>query len=258
MLALRGDAELHGAMVALGAPALSGRRDGGGLVVETGGASSTEIAAKLVVNAAGLGSQAFARSIKGMPSQEIPPLRLAKGNYFGLAKPAPFSHLIYPIPAPGGLGIHLMLDLAGQARFGPDVEWVNQVDYAVDPRRVDAFYPAIRKYWPGLPRLVVATVVFRYSTEDRRSRRIRDRFHASDRKGSWRSRLDQPFRNRVATPYCQHGYRRVGSETGFDSRGNLQPVFEPVRLRKAVTVRSAGCVHAILSNQASRRFADSV
>jgi len=151
VLALRGDAERHGAMVALGAPALYGRRDGGGLAVETGGASSTEIAANLVVNAAGLGSHGFAPSIYGMPSEKIPPLHLAKGNYFALAKPAPFSHLNYPVPAPGGLGIHLTFDLAGQARFGSDVEWVNEVDYAVDSRRVDAFYPAIRKYWPKLP-----------------------------------------------------------------------------------------------------------
>ena len=151
MHALRGDAELHGAMVALETPVLSGRMDGGGLIVETGGASPTEIAAKVVINAAGLGSHALARSIVGMPSDKIPPLYLAKGNYFALANRSPFSRLIYPIPTSGGLGVHLTLDLTGQARFGPDVEWVDKVDYGVDPDRADAFYAAIRTYWPDLP-----------------------------------------------------------------------------------------------------------
>ncbi len=151
MHALRGDAELHGAVVALETPVLSGRVDGGGLILETGGASPTEIAAKVVINAAGLGSHALARMIHGMPSDKIPPLHLAKGNYFALTKRSPFSRLIYPIPAPGGLGVHLTLDLAGQARFGPDVEWVDEVDYKVDPYRADGFYAAIRPYWPDLP-----------------------------------------------------------------------------------------------------------
>ncbi len=151
MHALRGDAERYGAMVALETPVLSGRVDDVGIIVETGGASPTRIAANAVVNAAGLGSHAFARSIIGMPANKIPPLHLAKGNYFALTTQSPFTRMIYPIPTPGGLGVHLTLDLAGQARFGPDVEWVEKIDYKVDVGRADGFYAAIRAYWPDLP-----------------------------------------------------------------------------------------------------------
>ena len=104
-----------------------------------------------VVNAAGLGAQALARSIAGMPAERIPPLHLAKGNYFSLSGRSPFSRLIYPMPTPGGLGVHLTLDLAGEARFGPDVEWVDAIDYDVDPGRAASFAAAIRTYWPDLP-----------------------------------------------------------------------------------------------------------
>jgi L-2-hydroxyglutarate oxidase LhgO len=86
-----------------------------------------------------------------MPETLIPTAYLAKGNYFNCGVKAPFSRLIYPVPEPGGLGVHLTLDMAGQARFGPDVEWVDRIDYAVDPRRAERFYPAIRRYWPTLP-----------------------------------------------------------------------------------------------------------
>jgi L-2-hydroxyglutarate oxidase LhgO len=116
--------------------------------IETGGAEPMRIAATLVVNAAGLGGQAITGAIDGMPAEKIPPLHLAKGNYFSLSVRTPFSRLIYPMPATGGLGIHLTLDLAGQARFGPDVEWVERIGYDVDPRRADSFYAAVRTYWP--------------------------------------------------------------------------------------------------------------
>ncbi len=151
MLALKGDAEAHGAMVALATPVVSGRAENGRVVIETGGAEPMSLEAALVVNAAGLGAQAVARAIAGMPARTVPPLHLAKGSYFALAVRSPFSRLVYPMPAPGGLGVHLTLDLAGQARFGPDVEWVETIDYAVDPRRCESFYAAIRSYWPGLP-----------------------------------------------------------------------------------------------------------
>jgi L-2-hydroxyglutarate oxidase LhgO len=152
MLALRGDAEAHGAMIAFETPVLAGRAAERGLIVETGGPSPMRIAAAHVINAAGLGTQALARSIAGMPAGKIPPLHLAKGNYFSLSGRSPFSRLIYPMPPPGGgLGVHLTLDLAGEARFGPDVEWVDAIDYDVDPARAASFYAAIRTYWPDLP-----------------------------------------------------------------------------------------------------------
>jgi L-2-hydroxyglutarate oxidase LhgO len=151
MLALRGDAEAHGAMIAFETPVLAGQASEQGLVVETGGPVPMRIAADRVINAAGLGAQALARSIEGMPADKIPPLHLAKGNYFSLSGRSPFSRLIYPMPTPGGLGVHLTLDLGGQAKFGPDVEWIDTIDYDVDPRRAASFYAAIRTYWPDLP-----------------------------------------------------------------------------------------------------------
>jgi L-2-hydroxyglutarate oxidase LhgO len=151
MLALLGDAQRHGAMLALETPVVSGQAAAPGLIIETGGPNPAKIAANVVVNSAGLGAQALARSIAGMPPDKIPPLHLAKGNYFALSTPSPFSHLIYPEPKPGGLGIHLTLDMNGRARFGPDVEWIDAIDYAVDPGREGVFYADIRSYWPDLP-----------------------------------------------------------------------------------------------------------
>ncbi len=107
--------------------------------------------ADMVVNAAGLSAVALARNVKGYPPSLLPSAYLAKGNYYALAGRSPFAHLVYPVPEEGGLGVHLTLDLAGQARFGPDVEWIDRVDYSVDPRRADRFYAEVRKYWPELP-----------------------------------------------------------------------------------------------------------
>ena len=128
------------------------------LVVETvGDQERTTLRCRAVVNAAGLRAQAVSRSLSGLASGAIPPLHFAKGSYFALSgASAPFRHLIYPLPARGGLGVHLTLDLAGAARFGPDTEWlssatdVDRLDYAVDPARRAAFASAIRTYWPGL------------------------------------------------------------------------------------------------------------
>jgi L-2-hydroxyglutarate oxidase LhgO len=151
MLALRGDAEEAGAAYAFHTPLLHARADGGRIEIEAGGDAPMTLACNLLVNAAGLSAPAVARSIEGMPVGMIPCAYLAKGNYFSCSAQAPFSHLIYPVPEPGGLGVHLTLDMAGQARFGPDVEWVESIDYAVDPARAERFYPAIRRYWPTLP-----------------------------------------------------------------------------------------------------------
>ncbi|MBN9005950.1 MAG: NAD(P)/FAD-dependent oxidoreductase [Rhizobiales bacterium] len=151
MLALQGDAEHHGAAFAFHTPLARAKAVSDGLEIETGGDTPMTLACKLLVNAAGLGATAVARSIEGMPVERIPPAYLAKGNYFSCSARAPFTRLIYPVPEPGGLGVHLTLDLAGQARFGPDVEWIDEEDYTVDPARAARFYPAIRRYWPGLP-----------------------------------------------------------------------------------------------------------
>ena len=119
--------------------------------VQFGGRDSGALDFDAVVNAAGLGAQALARRIEGYPAEKVPRLVLAKGNYFGFAGRPVFSHLIYPTPIDGGLGVHVTLDLAGRMRFGPDVEWIDEENYAVDPRRADSFYARIRTYWPGLP-----------------------------------------------------------------------------------------------------------
>jgi L-2-hydroxyglutarate oxidase LhgO len=151
MLALRGEAEDAGAACAFHAPLLRGRATLGGFELDVGGEAPITLACELLINAAGLAATFVARGIDGMPIELIPPAYLAKGNYFSCGARAPFSHLIYPVPEPGGLGVHLTLDMAGQARFGPDVEWVDAIDYAVDPARAEKFYPAIRRYWPALP-----------------------------------------------------------------------------------------------------------
>ncbi len=155
MLALRGDIEAGGGMLALGSPVLGGHvveeRAGEGIVLRVGGADPMELLADRVVNCAGLDAQAVAASIDGIPGASIPTGYSTKGNYYALAGVAPFSRLIYPIPEPGGLGVHLTLDIAGRARFGPDVEPIEHIDYDVDPRRAAGFYTAIRRYWPGLP-----------------------------------------------------------------------------------------------------------
>jgi L-2-hydroxyglutarate oxidase LhgO len=151
MLALRGDAEDAGAAFAFHAPLLHARAFADRIELDAGGSAPMTLECGLLVNAAGLAAPAVARSIDGMPIGLIPSAYLAKGNYFSCSARAPFSRLIYPVPEPGGLGVHLTLDMAGQARFGPDVEWVDSIDYAVDPARAERFYPAIRRYWPTLP-----------------------------------------------------------------------------------------------------------
>lgn len=151
MLSLRGEAEDAGAAFAFNAPVIGAEVRSGRIVVDVGGGAPMTLGCALLVNAAGLQAPAVARCIDGMPIERIPPAYFAKGNYFSCAARAPFTRLIYPVPEPGGLGVHLTLDLGGQAKFGPDVEWVNEIDYTVDPARAARFYPAIRRYWPGLP-----------------------------------------------------------------------------------------------------------
>lgn len=146
MLSLLGGAEEAGAMLALCAPALSVLPVSDGFEVTVGGDAPMRIRAREVVNAAGHAAPGLSTGVAPAPAA-----RMAKGSYFRLEGRAPFSRLIYPAPVVGGLGVHLTLDLGGQARFGPDVEWVERADYAVDPARAAGFYAAIRRYWPGLP-----------------------------------------------------------------------------------------------------------
>jgi L-2-hydroxyglutarate oxidase LhgO len=151
MLAYEGDAEAAGAVVALRAPVLEGRVGDRGITLSVGGEAPTTIEAGIVVNSAGLFAPSLARRIAGLPAASIPRDYYCRGVYFTLSGRAPFRHLVYPAPEAAGLGVHLTLDLGGQARFGPDVEWIDGIDYTVDPRRGDGFYAAIRRYWPALP-----------------------------------------------------------------------------------------------------------
>lgn len=151
MLALLGEAEERGAMVAFGtrltgAACTDGRHD---LFIDE--ASEPSLRATCLINAAGLQAPTLAARFDGLDPRFVPRQWLAKGSYFSLVGRSPFTTLIYPVPAAGGLGVHLTIDLGGQARFGPDAEWIDTVDYAVDPARGERFYAAIRRYWPDLP-----------------------------------------------------------------------------------------------------------
>lgn len=150
MLALLADAEAGGAIFALRSPLMRWQIENDGIRLEVGGAEPMLVKVAIAINAAGLGAQRVAASLVGFPIYHVPPTYYAKGNYYSLVGHAPFSHLIYPLPEPGGLGVHLTIDLGGQARFGPDVEWIPEVNYHVDPARADRFYKEVRRYWPGL------------------------------------------------------------------------------------------------------------
>ena len=150
MLSLLADAEAQGAEIAYGTAVTALRPGPRGIEIFVHSEAAPVLRAQLVINAAGLQAHRVARATKGFPEKHIPRVHFAKGNYFALAQSAPFSRLIYPVPEAAGLGIHMTMDLAGRARFGPDVEWVEQVDYGVDPARAATFYGAIRRYWPQL------------------------------------------------------------------------------------------------------------
>jgi L-2-hydroxyglutarate oxidase LhgO len=150
MLALLGDAEAHGAMLSCGSRVKCAELHSGGIEVHLE-ESEAPLRARLLVNCAGLNAPEMARSLAGFPAAHVPRAWLAKGNYFTLSGRSPFTQLVYPVPEPGGLGIHLTLDLAGRARFGPDVQWIESLDYDVDAARAERFYASIRTYWPGLP-----------------------------------------------------------------------------------------------------------
>jgi len=150
MLALQGDLEHAGGMVACNSPLASARLTPRG--IELHAEDGTELRARTVVNAAGVQAPTLARRFAGLEARHVPGEYYAKGNYFTLSGRSPFARLIYPVPEAAGLGVHLTLDLGGQAKFGPDVQWVDSPDdLVVDPARGEAFYAEVRKYWPALP-----------------------------------------------------------------------------------------------------------
>ncbi|MDM0024058.1 NAD(P)/FAD-dependent oxidoreductase [Variovorax saccharolyticus] len=150
MLSLQGDLEHAGGVVALKSAVVGAECGAGGIVLNS--ADGTALRCNSVVNAAGLAAPLLARRFDGLPAASVPGAWYAKGSYFTLAGRAPFSRLIYPVPEAAGLGVHLTLDLGGQAKFGPDVQWVDAPDdLVVDPARGDGFYAEVRKYWPALP-----------------------------------------------------------------------------------------------------------
>jgi len=152
MLAILGEAEANGAQLICRSPLISGSlKDDGTTELTFGhGSETAKITARNVINTAGLGAQGAAKSITGYPSAHIPPLHMSKGHYFALSGASPFGTLIYPTPHAAALGIHLTLDLGGNARFGPDHQWVTEENYDVDPSAVEGIYGAVRRYYPGL------------------------------------------------------------------------------------------------------------
>jgi L-2-hydroxyglutarate oxidase LhgO len=149
MLSLQGDLEQGGGMVVCHSSVVSARCEPDGTVLRM--ADGSELKARIVVNSAGVYAPGLAARFEGMPAQQVPTAYYAKGNYFTLSGKVPFSHLIYPVPEAAGLGVHLTLDLGGQAKFGPDVEWVDDPEQlAVDPGRCRDFYAEVRRYWPAL------------------------------------------------------------------------------------------------------------
>jgi L-2-hydroxyglutarate oxidase LhgO len=159
MLSLLGGFEDAGGMIAYQSPLITAKPIGtsaeGGFELEIGGSDGMKLQTKFLMNCAGMSAPAVAQQIEGLDPEQIPKAYFAKGNYFSLSGKSPFTHLIYPIPEPGGLGVHLTLDMGGQAKFGPDVEWLEidaeeQIDYTVNPKRGDGFYEAVRRYWPDL------------------------------------------------------------------------------------------------------------
>ncbi len=151
MLGLLGDFEGAGGMLAFESPLTQAACRADGITLMVAGAEPMEITSRIVINSAGLHAQALARRFQGLPPDSVPPTYYCKGNYYSLSGKSPFSRLIYPVPEAAGLGVHLTIDLGGQTRFGPDVEWIDDIDYIVDPARSTLFYAEIRKYWPALP-----------------------------------------------------------------------------------------------------------
>jgi L-2-hydroxyglutarate oxidase LhgO len=150
MLAYLGDLEAHSGALALTSPVLSGKVTKEGFLLQVGGDEPMELLCRSLVNCAGFHAQAVARTIEGIPEATIPPTFYAIGHYYTLAGKAPFNRLVYPVARQDWLGVHVTIDLGGQVKFGPDFTWIDRIDYAFDESREQAFYTAIRRYYPGL------------------------------------------------------------------------------------------------------------
>jgi L-2-hydroxyglutarate oxidase LhgO len=151
MLGYQGDLEACGGVVAVHADVKGGKVEEGRIILETGGSDGLQLSCNSVVNSAGFRAPDIAQKLEGLPQTSVPKGFLCKGSYYTYAGRSPFKHLIYPMPNEVALGVHLTFDLGGQVRFGPDVEWVEEVNYDVDPKRADQFYDAVGRYWSGLP-----------------------------------------------------------------------------------------------------------
>ncbi|MCC7548504.1 MAG: NAD(P)/FAD-dependent oxidoreductase [Burkholderiales bacterium] len=150
MLALQGDLEQAGGTVVFLSPVVGGRAGDGGILIRVGGSDPMELCCNTLVNSAGLVAPQLARSIDGIPAATIPPQYFAKGHYYTMSGRSPFKRLVYPMAGTAHLGVHVTVDLGGQARFGPDLDWIDRIDYGFDSAREPLFYEAIRQYYPDL------------------------------------------------------------------------------------------------------------
>ena len=218
MLALQGDLEAAGSSVGFLSELTEGRRDGGRFRLRVNAAGTvTEVGARCLINAAGLNASRIARRITGLDPRHVPDTRFAKGNYFVYRAKHPFRHLVYPLPEPDGLGIHVTLDLGGQARFGPDVEWVDEPEYGVDGARAGRFFQAIRGYWPDVRLRALAPGYARGAAQARRARRSPGGFSDPRARGPRPARTGEPLRHRITgthrfTGDCRTRLRPAGSQ----------------------------------------------
>ena len=150
MLSLQGDFEYDGGIVSFNSSATSIKKINEGFLVSVNEHDSFGVSSRELINSAGLGAQNISQKIDHLDKSSIPKSRFCKGSYFSLACKSPFTHLIYPVPNNAGLGVHLTLDLAGRAKFGPDTEWIDSPEYSFNTKKIDDFYNAIKKYYPAL------------------------------------------------------------------------------------------------------------